>query len=220
MARRRGEVLKQWSRACERCCMLISPASFLPSLPPSLRLPAAIPPSRRPHGKPNTPRPLRNVQPAAGRGGNPEGPSGRANGAAGGTGGASRLTATGGSSRSSPVVRGIAGPASPKGSSGRRPAPSTPLPRVQPQPQRRGSSGRGCPAGADPPPYPGEARKREGNAELCQLLLGSRAPLSSRLCTGTRVWNAKQVVSKAHFSPLGLLGLASLNHRTHLVRTL
>lgn len=38
-------MLKQWSRACERCCMLISPASFLPSLPPSLQ--PSLPPSLR-----------------------------------------------------------------------------------------------------------------------------------------------------------------------------
>lgn len=56
MARRRGEVLKQWSRARERCCMLISPPSAClprsllpPGLPPprSLLPPAALPPFQR-----------------------------------------------------------------------------------------------------------------------------------------------------------------------------
>lgn len=47
MARRRGEVLKQWSRARERCCMLISPPSaclprsLLPPAPSSARRPPA-----------------------------------------------------------------------------------------------------------------------------------------------------------------------------------
>lgn len=45
MARRRGEVLKQWSRARERCCMLISPPSAC--LPRSL-LPPGLPPPRSP----------------------------------------------------------------------------------------------------------------------------------------------------------------------------
>lgn len=96
------------------------------------------------------------------------------------------------------------------------PAPRSQCPPIV-QSQRRSGSERGCPAGADPPPQPGEGRKSEGNAELCQLLLGSRTPLSSRLCSVTRVWNAKQVVSKLHgrLSPLGSLGLASLNHRSH-----
>lgn len=43
MARRRGEVLKQWSRARERCCMLISPPS---ACPPHSLLPPGLPPPR------------------------------------------------------------------------------------------------------------------------------------------------------------------------------
>lgn len=58
MARRRGEVLKQWSRARERCCMLISPPSaclprsLLPPAPSSARRPPACGAPSFPAGPP------------------------------------------------------------------------------------------------------------------------------------------------------------------------
>lgn len=58
MARRRGEVLKQWSRARERCCMLISPPSaclprsLLPPAPSSTRRPPACGAPSFPAGPP------------------------------------------------------------------------------------------------------------------------------------------------------------------------
>lgn len=77
------------------------------------------------------------------------------------------------------MVSGIIEPASPKGSLAGAPLPVTPQSTAAAAAQRQLRAR--LPAGADPPPQPGEARKCEGNAELCQLLLGSRVPLSSAL---------------------------------------
>lgn len=155
---------------------------LLPSFLPSACLPAAIPPSRWPHGKPNATRPLRSRRHRTRIGGNPERvPAGPRRGLAA-PGGPGRLRGIRGRFQTRPWRPGWQEPSRAFPAGGRGEEPSVGVPRVlraelgalpAGAPAAAGSAA-GCPMRHNPLPHPRPGRRGEGNAELCQLLVGSR----------------------------------------------